>query len=79
MCIDGNGLRFRARDDMRGVAEGMTNGQLDSPRRSPMHDLTMMSFTEEPTRVWEVGEPLPLEIPEHCHEPDVPELEPAHR
>jgi len=38
-----------------------------------------MSFTEEPSRVWEVGEPAPLEVPEPCHEPAVPELEPAGR
>jgi hypothetical protein len=36
-----------------------------------------MSFTEEPTRVWEVGEPVPFEIPESGHEPTVPELEGA--
>ncbi len=44
-----------------------------------MHDVTRMSFTEEPTRVWEVGEPLPLDIPEPRHEPDVPGFEPALR
>ena len=40
-----------------------------------------MSFTEEPSHVWEVGAPAPLEIPEPCHEhePAVPELEPASR
>lgn len=57
------------------------NGRLyvhgvDRPR-SQMNDATRMTLTEEPTRVWEVGEPLPFEIPEPCHEPDVPELEPA--
>lgn len=38
-----------------------------------------MSFTEEPSRVWEIDAPAPLEIPEPCHEPAVPELEPASR
>lgn len=41
--------------------------------------MTQLSFTEEPTRVWEIGEPEPVEIPEPSHEPDVPELEPADR
>jgi hypothetical protein len=40
--------------------------------------LTRLSFTEEPTRVWEIGEPQPFAIPEPSHEPDVPELQPAH-
>ena len=39
---------------------------------------TRLSFTEEPTRVWEIGKPEPFEIREPSHEPDVPELEPAH-
>jgi hypothetical protein len=38
-----------------------------------------MGFTEEPSRVWEIGDPVPFEIPEPSHEPDVPELEPTHR
>lgn len=42
-----------------------------------MQTSPMMGLTEEPTRVWEVGEPVPLEITEPCHEPAVPELEPA--
>jgi hypothetical protein len=36
-----------------------------------------MGFTEEPTRAWEVGEPVPLEIPEPGHERAVPELDPT--
>lgn len=40
---------------------------------------TRLSFTEEPTRVWEIGEPQPFELPQPSHEPDVPELEPAQR
>jgi hypothetical protein len=38
-----------------------------------------MSLTEEPSHIWEVGAPAPLEMPEPCHEPAVPELEPASR
>ena len=38
---------------------------------------TRSSFTEEPTRVWEIGEPEPFATPEPSHEPAVPELEPA--
>lgn len=42
-----------------------------------MYTVPRMGLTEEPSRVWEVGEPVPLEIPEPCHEPAVPEHEPA--
>ena len=42
-----------------------------------MYSVPRMGLTEEPTHVWEVGEPAPLEIPVPCHEPAVPELEPA--
>jgi hypothetical protein len=52
---------------------------MDTEPRGPRFRSTRLSFTEQPTRVWEIGEPLPFEIPEPCHEPDVPEPEPAHR
>lgn len=42
-----------------------------------MHTVPSMGLTEEPTHIWEVGEPAPLEIPVPRHEPAVPELEPA--
>lgn len=51
------------------------------PIESPSGDLeraaSRMALTEEPSRVWEVGAPVPFEIPEPGHEPAVPELEPA--
>lgn len=47
----------------------------DGPRQ--IQAVPRMGLTEEPTRVWEVGEPVPFEIPEPCCEPAVPEHEPA--
>ena len=37
-----------------------------------------MALTEGPTRIWEVAEPTPIEVPLPSHEPAEPELEPAH-
>lgn len=42
-----------------------------------MHTAPRMGLTEAPTRVWEVGEPMPFEVPEPGYEPAVPGLEPA--
>jgi hypothetical protein len=42
---------------------------------SEVSALPRLSFTEGPTRVWEVGGPVPFEIPEPHHEPALPELE----
>jgi hypothetical protein len=42
-----------------------------------VHTAPRMGLTQEPTSVWEVGEPVPFEIPESCHEPAVSEIEPA--
>jgi hypothetical protein len=57
----------------------MAYRETDSPPGSQADAVPRMSFTEEPSHVWEVGAPAPLEIPEPCHEPAVPELEPAGR
>ena len=53
--------------------------QTDPRPGSEADTVPRMSFTEEPSHVWEVGAPAPLEIPEPGHEPAVPELEPAGR
>jgi hypothetical protein len=45
--------------------------------RGQVDTVPRMGFTQEPTRVWEVGEPVPFEVPEPCHEPALPELEAA--
>ena len=42
-----------------------------------VHTMPRMGFTQEPTHVWEVGEPTPFETPEPCREPALPKLEPA--
>jgi hypothetical protein len=51
--------------------------QTDPRRGSQVHRVPRMSLTQEPTHVWEVGQPAPFEITEPCHEPALPELEPA--
>jgi hypothetical protein len=62
--------RITGIEDERG--EGRAKGPCDQVSTVPR-----LSFTEEPTRVWEVGEPVPFEIPEPRHEPALPQLEPA--
>jgi hypothetical protein len=57
----------------------MANRETGSRPGSRAGTVPRISFTEEPSHVWEVGAPAPLEIPEPCHEPAVPELEPAGR
>ena len=59
-------------DAVRGVAAYCRTGRRPG---SQTHIASRMSFTEEPTHIWEVGEPAPFEITEPCHEPAVPELE----
>jgi len=61
-------------DAVRGVAAYCRTGRR---RGSQTYIASRMSFTEEPTHIWEVGEPAPFEITQPCHEPAVPELEPA--
>lgn len=36
-----------------------------------------MRFTDEPTHLWEIPEPLPVEIDVPCHVPALPEPGPA--
>ena len=55
------------------IANRPTDCRWGSPEPAP----TRLALTEEPSRVWEVGAPAPLELPEPCHEPAVPELEPV--
>jgi hypothetical protein len=57
----------------------MADRETDPRPESRADAVPRMSFTEEPSHVWEVGAPAPLEVPEPCHEPAVPELEPASR
>ncbi len=36
-----------------------------------------MRFTDEPTHLWEIPEPSPVEIPVPSHDPAVPESHPV--
>jgi hypothetical protein len=59
-----------------GIEDERGEGRAKAPC-SQVSAAPRLSFTEEPSRVWEVGEPVPFEIPEPRHEPALPELEPA--
>ena len=36
-----------------------------------------MRFTDEPTHLWDIPEPSPVEIPAPCHDPALPEPQPV--